>query len=137
MLKWLLKRLFGSKHERSVKRMLSRVRQINHYEEEYQKLSDDDLRAKTVEFRERLSNGETTDDLLPEAFAAVKNTCRRMVGTMLDVTGQSIEWEMIPYDVQLIGGIALHQATIAEMQTGEGKTLVAVLPLYLLSLIHI
>ncbi|MFM1548539.1 MAG: preprotein translocase subunit SecA [Lentisphaeria bacterium] len=131
MLKWALKRLFGSKHERSVKRMRPLVRQINRYEEEYQKLSDDDLRAKTVEFRERLSNGETTDDLLPEAFAAVKNTCRRMVGTMVDVTGQNIEWEMIPYDVQLIGGIALHQATIAEMQTGEGKTLVAVLPLYL------
>ncbi len=131
MLKWLLKRLFGSKHERSAKRMRPLVRQINRYEEEYQKLSDDDLRAKTAEFRERLSNGETTDELLPEAFAAVKNTCRRMVGTMLDVTGQSIEWEMIPYDVQLIGGIALHQATIAEMQTGEGKTLVAVLPLYL------
>ena len=76
MLKWALKRLFGSKHERSVKRMLPLVRQINRYEEEYQKLSDDDLRAKTVEFRERLSNGETTDDLLPEAFAAGYRPCK-------------------------------------------------------------
>ena len=74
---------------------------------------------------------QTLDDLLPEAFAAVREACRRLVGSTVDVTGQPIQWNMVPYDVQLIGGIALHQGRIAEMATGEGKTLVATLPLYL------
>jgi preprotein translocase subunit SecA len=131
MIKWLLKALFGSKHERTAKRLRPVVAEINIVEQEYQKLSDDQLRAKTDEFKERLRNGETTDDLLPEAYAAMKNACRRMVGTTIEITGQDIVWDMIPYDVQLMGGIALHRASIAEMQTGEGKTLVAILPLYL------
>jgi preprotein translocase subunit SecA len=169
-----LKKIFGSKHERDVKALLPMVEEINGHFEEYQKLSDDELRAKTVEFRERISEAiketeeriaalrkdlqttlegparekifddiadlekerdeitdETLDDLLPEAFAAVKDACRRLVGTTFDLLGNKVEWDMVPFDVQLVGGIVLHQGKIAEMATGEGKTLVATMPIYL------
>ncbi len=126
-----IKKIFGTKHQREIKRLWPLVEKINDTEQQYQSLTDDQVFAKTDEFRQRLQNGETADDILVEAYAVVKNTCRRMVGTSVDVTNQAIQWDMIPYDVQLLGGIALHRGGIAEMQTGEGKTLVATLPLYL------
>ncbi len=107
------------------------VAQINEYFEEYESLTDDQLRAKTDEFKSRLNDGETVDDLLPEAFATVKSACKRLLGKSWEAGGIRITWDMVPYDVQLIGGIVLHQGRISEMATGEGKTLVATMPLYL------
>ncbi len=128
---WIVKKIMGSKNERDLKRLQPLIDEINGYEEEYQSLSEDALKAKTGEFKARLEKGETLEDLLPEAFAAVKNTCRRLCGTEVMVSDHPLPWEMIPYDVQLIGGLTLHQGKIAEMATGEGKTLVATLPTYL------
>lgn len=174
MLKFLQK-IFGSKHEKDVKRLMPIVEEINRYYEEFQKLSDDELRAKTEELKARIKEGireieeelaaereklnnleitleeaqaikeriekleeelhETTEEILneilPEAFAIVKDTCRRLVGKEWMAGGTKIKWDMIPYDVQLIGGIVLHEGKIAEMATGEGKTLVATLPAFL------
>ncbi len=130
-MKWLMKKIMGSKNDRDLKRLWPLVQQINELEEEYQSLSEDALKAKTAEFRKRIEDGETVDDLLPEAFAVVKNTCRRLVGTEYPVNDSTRTWVEIPYDVQLIGGIALHQGRISEMATGEGKTLVATAPAYL------
>jgi len=129
----LLKALFGTKNERELKKLWPIVREINRIEEEYQSqnFSDEDFPRKTQEFRDRLAKGETLDAILPEAYALVKNACRHLVGTTAEVCGHTLTWNMIPFDVQLIGGIALHQGKIAEMQTGEGKTLVATLPMYL------
>ncbi len=132
MIESLLKAVFGSKHDKEVKRVQPIVDEINRLSEEWEGLSDEQIQAKTAEFRERLSSGgDTLDDLLPEAFAAVKQTCKRLCGKTWDVCGQPTEWQMVPYDVQLVGGIFLHEGKIAEMATGEGKTLVATLPLYL------
>lgn len=174
MLKFLTK-IFGTKHDKDIKRILPIVNEINKRYEELQSLSDDDLRAKTAELKARiqahcaeteaalanekkkLENLELTFDevqaikdeiealekqlheeteeilneILPEAFAIVKETCRRHVGKEWLVAGTTIQWNMIPYDVQLIGGVVLHEGKIAEMATGEGKTLVAVLPTFL------
>ena len=107
------------------------VDRTNAFEVEYQALSDEQLKAKTVEFRERLEKGETLDNLMAEAFATVKNACRRLCGQTFDVCGHDLAWDMVPFDVQIMGGAVLHQGKIAEMATGEGKTLVATLPLYL------
>jgi preprotein translocase subunit SecA len=123
--------VLGSKHDREVKKLDPVVDEINRFASEYEALSDDELRAKTAEFKGRLAEGETLDDLLPEAFAAAKDACRRLVGKSWPVVGVETRWDMVPYDVQLIGGIVLHQGKIAEMATGEGKTLVATMPLYL------
>lgn len=131
MLKWILSKTIGTKKERDIRKLKPIVAKINEIEEQYQKLSDVAIKAKTQEFKERLAKGETLDDLLPEAFAAVKNVCRRLVGKKWNVCGHEIEWDMVPFDVQLMGGIVLHQGKIAEMATGEGKTLVATMPLYL------
>ena len=114
----VLKGIFGSKNERTLKQLAPLVERINQLEPDFKGLSDDALLSKTVEFRERLKKGETLDDILPEAFAAVRETSVRTLG-------------MRHFDVQLIGGIVLHQGKIAEMKTGEGKTLAATLPLYL------
>ncbi len=114
----LLDKLFGTQSEREIKRLLPLVDKVMGLEEEYRALSDAQLRGKTALFRERLQNGETLDDILPEAFAAVREAASRVLG-------------MRPYRVQVIGGIVLHQGRIAEMKTGEGKTLVAILPAYL------
>ncbi|TMQ63527.1 MAG: preprotein translocase subunit SecA [Candidatus Eisenbacteria bacterium] len=127
----LIARLFGSKHERDIKRMWPLVEAISAEFEKLQALSDEALAGKTVEFRARLEAGETLEDLLPEAFAVVKEVCRRLCGKTWDVVGQPIAWDMVPFDVQLLGAIALHEGKIAEMATGEGKTLVATLPIYL------
>ncbi len=131
MVQKLLTKLFGSKHEREIKKLQPIVDEINLHAEQYHDLTDEALRAKTDEFRSRLEEGETLDELLPEVFAVVKEACRRLLGQRWMAGGIEISWEMVPYDVQLIGGIVLHQGKIAEMATGEGKTLVATLPLYL------
>ncbi|MBO5899203.1 MAG: preprotein translocase subunit SecA, partial [Lentisphaeria bacterium] len=131
MINAIIKAIFGTKSQRDVKKMRPLVEKINRIEEEYQQLTEEQLKAKTAEFKERYANGESLDSLMCEAFAAVKNTCRRLVGTEFEVCGQPVVWDMVPFDVQLMGGIALHRGGIAEMATGEGKTLVATLPLYL------
>lgn len=172
----VITKVFGSKSDRDIKAIQPIVEQIKSFGPEMEKLSDDQLKAKTTEFKkiikdanaetskrikevkakmddlENLSQGEsrqladeleeleqlwldtlekTLDDILPEAFAVLKDTCRRFVGKSWKVTGDEIEWNMIPYDVQLVGAITLHQGKIAEMKTGEGKTLVAIFPAYL------
>jgi preprotein translocase subunit SecA len=114
----LLKKLFGSKNEREVKRMLKAVQAVNSFEEQMLALSDEQLRAKTEEFKARLAKGETLDQLLAEAFAVAREAGKRVMG-------------MRHFDVQLIGGMTLHEGKIAEMRTGEGKTLVATLAVYL------
>ena len=114
----LLTKLFGTRSEREVKALTETVDRIEALEPEFQKLSDQQLRAKTDEFKARLAAGETLDDILPEAFAACREAAVRVLG-------------MRHYRVQLIGGIILHQGRIAEMKTGEGKTLVETLPAYL------
>jgi preprotein translocase subunit SecA len=114
----IFEKIFGSYSEREIKRLLPIVDRIEALESEIGKLSDSELRAKTPWFKQRLKNGETLDDILPEAFAVVRESSKRVLG-------------MRHYRVQLIGGIVLHQGRIAEMKTGEGKTLVATLPVYL------
>ena len=131
MISNLFKLFSGLHYKKFYKQCDPIVTKINQFEEEYQNLTEDELRNKTVEFKKRFQEGETLEDLLPEAFAVVKNGARRMVGRNIEVCGQTLTWDMVHYDVQLIGGIALHRNNIAEMSTGEGKTLVATLPLYL------
>ncbi|HSW31600.1 MAG TPA: preprotein translocase subunit SecA [Longimicrobiales bacterium] len=174
MFKALLKTLIGSRHKREAKKLQPIVDQINEIYERLSSLSDEALRAKTQEFRDRIAaataelDGEiaklkeekrhseepsererlgleisglekqalstvedTLEAILPEAFAVVKEACRRLLGKEIIVTGQKLTWEMLPYDVQLVGGVALHKGRVAEMATGEGKTLVATMPLYL------
>lgn len=126
-----LKKIFGTAQDRTLRRYRKIVDQINEWEGKFEALSDEALRAKTTEFKDRLAKGETLDDLLPEAYAVAKNVCRRLIGTEIHVSGYDQKWDMIPYDVQLIGAVALHKGAIAEMMTGEGKTLTAVMPLYL------
>jgi len=118
MFKKVFTKIFGTHSERELKNIEPLVDKIESLEQEYKSFSDEQLRAKTVEFKARLSEGETTDDILPEAFACVREASDRVLG-------------MRPYRVQLVGGIVLHQGRIAEMKTGEGKTLVAVMPSYL------
>ena len=114
----LFKKMFGSRSDREIKKLQPLVDKILSLEEEYAALSPEELKAKTPAFKERLNKGETLDDILPEAFAAIREAAWRVL-------------EMKPYPVQLMGGIVLHQGRIAEMKTGEGKTLVAILPTYL------
>ena len=115
-----IKNLFKDANEKELERLQPIVDEINDLESEMQQLSDSELKAKTDEFRQRLKKGETLDDILPEAFAVVREAAQR-----------STEEEFRHYDVQLMGGIVLHEGKIAEMKTGEGKTLVATLPVYL------
>ena len=174
MLKSAVKTLLGSHHKREAKRLQPLIDEVNEFAEGYASLSDEQLRAKTEEFKQRVESaaadlkaeieqlrekkrhsedasdrelfslqiGELESELLenvedslaeilPEAFAAVKDACRRLIGKEIVVTGQNMTWDMIPYDVQLIGAIALHRGKVEEMATGEGKTLVATMPLYL------
>ena len=127
----ILKSLKGRHHRKYLKKCVPVVEKINRLEKELQKISDDELKSKTPEMMERYQNGESLEELLPEAFAVVKNAARRLCGRTIDVCGHPIGWEMVHYDVQLIGGMALHERHIAEMATGEGKTLVSTCPLYL------
>ena len=133
-----LKKVFGSKNEREVKKFWPLVKRINEIEAGLQPLSDEHLRQKTADWKAQLSAIEDTDELaaklneiLPEAFAVVKNACRRLCGQEITVRNLPLKWEMVPFDVQLIGGMGLHSGKIAEMATGEGKTLVGTLPVYL------
>ena len=114
----LITKIFGTYSERELKSIWPIVHKIEGMEAEYKAMTDAQLQAKTPEFKERLANGETLDDILPEAFATVREAADRVLG-------------LRPYPVQLVGGIVLHQGRIAEMKTGEGKTLVATLPAYL------
>jgi len=170
----IIKKLFGDKHSKSIKELWPIVKEINEHYEQLKDLTDDQLRAKTKEFKEKLQSEtadlrqqideiklklqsdnveedrqgiyddlekleqelidkyeDILDEILPEAFAVVKDTCRRLLGKTWDAAGNKITWDMVPYDVQLMGGIVLHQGKISEMATGEGKTLVATLPMYL------
>jgi preprotein translocase subunit SecA len=174
MLKGLVSKVFGTRHEREAKKLLPLVAEINAIVDQLASLSEEELKAQTEKFRatlrertveleehlaelrqtkrhteeaaerDRLTQEiqaaedelkaaiqDALEDLLPEAFATVKEACRRLMGTPITVTGQAMTWDMIPYDVQLIGGVALHRGNIAEMATGEGKTLVAIMPMYL------
>ncbi|MDY0110423.1 MAG: preprotein translocase subunit SecA [Candidatus Krumholzibacteria bacterium] len=128
-------RLFGKK-QRDVVRLRPLVEKIREVRGGFERLTDDELRGKRQEFKQRLAAGETVDDLLPEAFGVVWEGCRRLTERKASWTvwGQDAPWNMVPYDVQLMGAIVLHQGKIAEMATGEGKTLVAIMPLYLNSL---
>ncbi len=118
----VLTKVFGTKHDREIKKIRPIVQQINALEPEIEKLTDDELKAKTPYFKEKIERGASLDELLPEAFAVVRETSKRVLG-------------MRHFDVQLIGGVVLHQGKIAEMKTGEGKTLVATLPVYLNALL--
>lgn len=131
MISSILKKFSGRHYKKYLKKCQPIIERINAIEVEYQSLSDEQLRAKTAEFMQRIEGGETTDDLLPEAFATVKSAARRMCGQEFDVCDHMLPWNMVHYDVQFIGGIALHERHIAEMATGEGKTLVSTCPLYL------
>ncbi len=126
-----LKGIIPSKSDREVKRLWLRVAEINEVWESYKKLADPELPKKTEEFVARIREGETLDEIMPEAFALVKESCRRLLGKKWTVTGMETTWDMVPFDVQLIGGMVLHEGKVAEMRTGEGKTLVATMPLYL------
>ena len=118
MISGLLKKIFGSRNDRLIKQYAQTVKRINALEPAMQALTDAQLQAKTDEFRQRHAGGESLDDLLPEAFAVVREAGKRVLG-------------MRHFDVQMIGGMVLHYGKIAEMRTGEGKTLVATLPSYL------
>ena len=118
MLNSLLTRIFGSRNERLLRQFQKNIDRINSLEPEMEKLGDDGLRAKTEEFKARIEKGETLDQILPEAFAVCREASKRVLG-------------LRHYDVQLVGGMVLHSGRIAEMRTGEGKTLVATLPTYL------
>jgi preprotein translocase subunit SecA len=129
-----LRAIFGSKYDRDIKAIKPLVDEINEFYEQFSSLSDEELRHKTEEFKQRIADGETTLDIMTEAYAVVKETCRRLMGKKWLVIGHEITWDMIPFDCQLIGAIVLNQGKIAEMATGEGKSLVATMPLYLNSL---
>ena len=118
MFKYLFKKIFGTENDRFLKSIRPTIAQINSFEDQLKNLSDAELTAKTADFKQRIANGESLDSILPEAFAVVREAGKRVLG-------------MRHYDVQLVGGIVLHKGRIAEMKTGEGKTLVATLPMYL------
>ena len=138
MFDFIVKKVIGSKNDREVKRIRPLVAEINAAEEALKNLPDEALREKTTAWKEELSKIEDNDELkrrldeiLPEAFAVVKNAARRLCGQEIIVREHPLKWEMVHFDVQLIGGIGLHRGKIAEMATGEGKTLVGTLPVYL------
>jgi preprotein translocase subunit SecA len=140
MVSWILRKIVGSKNQREVKRMAPTVRRINEIEETLRNKSDEDLRNMTAAWKNELSKIQSPqeqwqrlEEILPEAFAVVKNAARRLTERQVSfpVCDQPMSWNMVHFDVQLVGGIVLHRGRIAEMATGEGKTLVATLPLYL------
>ncbi|MCX6825282.1 MAG: preprotein translocase subunit SecA [candidate division SR1 bacterium] len=126
-----MKFIVGDYNQKQLNKYLPLIKKINDYSSQFDAFSDDQIKAKTQDFKERLAKGESLDDILPEAFATVKQACKRMVGAQVEVKGEMLTWNMVPYDMQLLGGIILHKGIIAEMKTGEGKTLVAVMPVYL------
>ena len=134
-----IKKIFGTKNDREIKRIeKSLIQQVYAYADQLEAMSDDELRGQTRAWQEELGAIEDDDQLasrldeiMPQAFAVVKEGARRVGGKNIDVRGHEVLWEMVHFDVQLIGGYALHKRNIAEMATGEGKTLVATLPVYL------
>src|SRR3984957_18632988 len=138
MINLLIRKIVGSQNERQVKKMRPKVAKLNELEAALQSLPDEALRQKTVAWKAELSQIQDNQELavrlneiLPEAYAVVKNTCRRLCGQEIIVRGHPLKWDMVPFDVQLIGGMALHNGKITEMATGEGKTLVATMPVFL------
>lgn len=131
MLGKLFAKLFGKKQDKDWEELAPLIELINEKEKEFSDFTDEQFPEKTKEFRQRYDNGETLDDMMVEAFALVKAACRKLCGRSWEVCGNQQPWEMVPFDVQLAGGIALHQGKITEMATGEGKTLVSTMPLYL------
>jgi len=140
MVNWILKKILGSKNQREIRRLQPIARSINAFDEQFKALSDEELRAKTAAWKQELAAvedpevlGRRLEEILPEAFAVVKNAARRLTERQeaFEVCDQPMTWNMVHFDVQLIGGLVLHRGRIAEMATGEGKTLVATLPLYL------
>ena len=138
MVSWILRKVLGSKNQREIRRIRPLVEKINLLEQQFQSLTEDQLREKTAQWKKDLANVDDPDELarrlhsvLPEAFALVKNAARRLWERTISVCDQPVVWSMIHFDVQLIGGIVLHEGKIAEMATGEGKTLVATCPIYL------
>jgi preprotein translocase subunit SecA len=140
MVNWILKKIFGNKNQRELRRLAPNVRRINDFDTQFKGLSDDALRAKTAAWKDELSKitdpeeqWRRLNEILPEAFAVVKNAARRLKDRQhsFTVCDQPMTWDMVHFDVQLVGGMVLHRGRIAEMATGEGKTLVATLPLYL------
>ena len=119
----ILTKVFGSRNDRTLKKLNKITEQVNQVETEFEALSDEQLKAKTGEFQKRLQDGESTDNLLPEAFAVVREASKRV-------------FSMRHFDVQMLGGQVLHTGQIAEMRTGEGKTLTSTLPAYLNALTH-
>src|SRR6202165_4454125 len=140
MVGWVLKKILGSKNQRELKRLMPIVRRINEFDEQFKNLSDDALRAKTAAWKEEFAKIPELEEqwrglaeILPEAFALVKNAARRLKERRqsFTVVDQPMTWDMVHFDVQLVGGMVLHRGRIAKRATGEGKTLVATLPLYL------
>src|ERR1700736_1082634 len=140
MVGWILKKIVGSKNQRELRRLAPMVRRINEFDEQFKSWSDDGWRAKTAAWKDELAKisdpeeqWRRLDEILPEAFAVVKNAARRLKERRhsFNVVEQPMTWDMVHFDVQLVGGMVLHRGRIAEMATGEGKTLVATLPLYL------
>ncbi len=127
----VLKKFFGTAQSRLIHRYKKIAKEVIRLDLEWQTLSDAEIQEKTTILKARFAEGETLDSLLPEAFATVKSACRRLCGTEIHVSGYTQKWDMIPYDVQVLGAIAMHYGAIAEMQTGEGKTLTASMALYL------
>ncbi len=127
----ILTRIFGTKSDRDLKKLRPAVEDVNRAYLELHALSDREVRQKTDEFKQRLADGAMPDDLLPEAFATVKELSRRLLGSSWEVCDIETGWNMVPFDVQLMGALVLHEGKIAEMATGEGKTLVATMPMYL------
>ena len=158
MIQNLVKKVFGSRSDREVKQLYPLLNEINIFAEKLLDKSYEELKNRSIELRTEilsaveeakekakkeisdkdeakkfilLAEHNKLEQVLPEAFAMVKETCRRMCGSSWKVVGRELKWEMIPYDVQIIGGIILHRGNVAEMKTGEGKTLVAAFPIYL------
>ncbi|MDG2398802.1 MAG: preprotein translocase subunit SecA, partial [Candidatus Marinimicrobia bacterium] len=158
MIKNLIKKVFGSRSDREIKELLPLVDEVNQFAESLTSKSDGELRERTQELKASireiriiteekavkeindkdeankfilLAEHDKLEEILPEAFAMVKETCRRMCGTSWKVVGRELSWEMVPFDVQIMGGIILHRGNVTEMKTGEGKTLVAAFPIYL------
>jgi preprotein translocase subunit SecA len=131
MLKRMTNLLVGDYNKKQLDKITPLIAEINQRYDKFTTLTDEEVKAKTEEFKTRYTKGETLDQLLPEAFAIVKQASKRILGNSFEVKGEQQIWNMVPYDVQLLGGIILHQGKIAEMKTGEGKTLVAAAPVYL------
>ena len=138
MIGFIFRKIIGSKNEREVKRLRPLVAKINAFEAELQQQPEEVLRQKTEAWKAELSKitdhaalAARLSEILPEAFAVVKNACRRLLSSDITVREHAWKWDMVPFDVQLIGAYALHSGRIAEMATGEGKTLVATMPVYL------